>query len=56
MTEKELLYVEDILDHLKNLEDICNYYVEDVDDDMKEILQNISDTSNQEYKKIYNLL
>ncbi|MBR1377277.1 MAG: hypothetical protein IJ565_05680 [Bacilli bacterium] len=33
MTQKELLYVEDAVEHETNTIDICNYIIETVDDE-----------------------
>lgn len=56
MTEKELLYLEDILNHIKDLKEISSYYTEDVNENLEVLLQNIADTSQQNFNKIYNLL
>lgn len=56
MTEKELLYLEDILNHIKDLKEISEYYTEDVDNNLEVLLQNVVNTSNQQYNKILNLL
>ena len=30
MTEKELMYIEDVLEHEKDLQNICEYYANEV--------------------------
>lgn len=56
MTEKELLYLEDILNHIKDLKEISSYYTEDVNESLEVLLQNIVNTSQQDFDKLYNLL
>lgn len=56
MTEKELLYFEDILNHVQDLKEISNYYTEDVEGELETLLQNVVTTSEQHFNKIYNLL
>lgn len=56
MTEKELLYLEDILNHIKDLKDISEYYTEDVNDNLEVLLQNVVNTSTEQYNKTLNLL
>lgn len=56
MTEKELLYLEDVLNHINDLKEITSYYTEDVKEELANLLQNIANVSEQEYKKIYNLM
>lgn len=57
MTEKELLYVEDILEHEKDFKSICEYYKEKVKDkDVKNLLDNVVKEQEQNYKKVFNLL
>ena len=45
MTQKELLYVEDAVEHEKNTIDICNYIIETVDDN------DLADFMKKELKK-----
>lgn len=56
MTEKELLYLEDILNHINDLKEISSYYTEDVKEELTSILQDIANVSEQEYKKLYTLM
>jgi hypothetical protein len=57
MTEKELLYVEDILEHEKDFKSICEYYSNEIEDkNVKDLLDNIVKSQEQNYKKVFNLL
>ncbi len=56
MTDKELMYVEDALEQSKQLEDISNYFIEDVSDDVEGILNDVIDAAQKQFKKIYSLL
>ena len=56
MTEKELMYVEDALEQSKQLEDISNYYMDDVNDEVEGILNDVADTAKKQFKRIFNLL
>ncbi len=57
MTEKELLYVEDILEHEKDFKSICEFYSNQVKDkDVKNLLDNIVKSQEQNYKKVFSLL
>jgi hypothetical protein len=56
MTDKELMYVEDALEQSKQLEDISNYYMDDVSDEVEGILNDVADTSKKQFKRIFSLL
>jgi hypothetical protein len=57
MTEKELMYIEDVLEHEKDLASICEYYTNIVSDKApKDILESLSKFQNQNYEKLYGLL
>lgn len=45
MTQKELLYIEDAIEHETNTIDICNYIIETVDD------SDLADFMKKEVKK-----
>lgn len=49
MTEKELLYLEDVLNHLDDASKIANYYSNLVEDDLKEMLLKLS----TDFKKLF---
>ena len=57
MTEKELMYIEDIIEHEKDLESICNYYINEVqDNELKDLLDLVANFQKQNYKELYGLL
>jgi hypothetical protein len=56
MTEKELLYVEDVLEQSKQLEDVTNFYIGQVSEEVEDTLNEVMDTANKQFKRIYNLL
>lgn len=49
MTEKELLYLEDVLNHLDDASKITNYYSNLVEGDLKEMLLKLS----TDFKKLF---
>ena len=57
MTQKELLYIEDTLGHLKTMEDLLSVAKNNLEDEkLKKFVSNeLSKTKNQ-YKKVYALL
>ncbi len=56
MTDKELMYVEDALEQSKQLEDISNYFADDISDGVEGILNEVADVAKKQFKRIYNLL
>ena len=56
MTQKELLYVEDVLSHTQDLEKICNYFSSQANDDMKNFLTYIESKSHTIFDEFYRLL
>lgn len=57
MTEKELMYIEDILEHEKDLQNICEYYTNEVaEEETKNFLTSLSKFQAQNYGKLYGLL
>ncbi len=56
MTEKELLYVEDVLEQAKQLDEISTYYTDEVEEECGELLNEVATVSSKQFKRIYNLL
>ena len=56
MTTKELLYLEDILEHTKDLRNLSKIYLEEINEDLKDILSNVIQVTEDEYQKNCNLL
>lgn len=56
MTQKELLYVEDVLSHTQDLEKICNNFSNRVEDDIKNFITYVEDKSHTIFNDFYNLL
>lgn len=56
MTNKELLYLEDVLEHIKDLRNISKYYLNDVEEEIKEVLEDVIEVAEKEYEKNCNLL
>ncbi len=57
MSEKELLYIDDVMGHLTNINDyLANYMVSVEDENFKKVLENLDKTTKSLYKKFYKLL
>ncbi len=57
MSEKELLYIEDTLSHLTNINDFLKNYIIGVEDkNFKSSLEDLEDKTKDIYKKFYKLL
>lgn len=57
MSEKELLYIDDTLSHLKQIDEFCNDYIVSIEDDtLKNVVDNLITKNNEVYKKVYKLL
>lgn len=57
MSEKELLYIDDVLSHLEQLSVFCNEYVIDLEDEaFKNILDELLKENESMHKKFCKLL
>jgi cAMP phosphodiesterase len=57
VTEKELMYIEDVLEHEKDLQNICEYYANEVSNqETKDFLISLLNFQEQNYEKLYGLL
>lgn len=57
MSEKELLYIDDVLSHLMNMNDfLCNYIVSIEDENFRTVLEDLEKTNKELYKKFYKLI
>ncbi len=57
MSEKELLYIEDALGHIVNMQDYLTNHIELVEDEnFKKVLTDLSKTNKEVYKKFYKKL
>ena len=57
MTEKELMYIEDVLEHEKDLQNFCEYYANEVSNqETKDFLISLLNFQEQNYEKLYGLL
>jgi len=57
MTEKELLYVEDVLSHSQDLEKICNNFLnENIEEDIKNFIMSIGSKHKIMFDTFYNIL
>ncbi len=57
MSEKELLYTQDVLSHLESMKDyISNYKVGVDDENFKKVLDDLEDLTSSVYKKYYKLI
>lgn len=57
MSEKELLYIDDTLSHLKQLEDFCKEYSNDLDNEnFYNNLEEVIKKSKELFQKFYKLL
>lgn len=57
MTQKELLYIEDCLGHLKTMEDLLNVSLKEViDDELKTFISNEISITKKQYNSLYSLL
>lgn len=57
MTEKELLYTKDVLDQGLELKEVVNYYKSIInDDDLLNLLDDIENNNDKEYKKLSKFL
>lgn len=56
MTEKELLYLEDILEQSKQLQDISNYYSSEISEELCEVLEEVEETAKKQFEKVFDLL
>lgn len=54
MTEKELLYIDDILGHINNMEEFLDLYADGLENDKsKTVLEDLSKLNKDAYKKFY---
>ncbi|HBA37806.1 MAG TPA: hypothetical protein DCY94_03705 [Firmicutes bacterium] len=54
MTEKELLYIDDILGHITNMEEFLDIYACTLEDDkMNNCLESLCKLNKDAYKKFY---
>lgn len=57
MTQKELLYIEDTLGHLKTMEDLLTLAKSNLEDErLKKFVSNELTKTKRQYKKVYSLL
>lgn len=56
MTQKELLYVEDALSQIQNLEKICNNFSNQVEGDTRNFLIYLEDKIHTIFNDFYNIL
>lgn len=57
MSEKELMYIEDILGHMSELDKICSSLLDLSDNiDVNDIINDTLDKNKKLFKKIYNML
>lgn len=57
MSEKELLYIDDILSNITNINDFLNENIEEIEDeDFKKELEGLSKVNKEFYKKFYKLI
>jgi len=57
MSEKELLYIDDVLSHLRNMNDFLNNYIVSIEDDnFKDVLEDLEKNKKELYKKFYKLI
>lgn len=54
MTEKELLYIDDVLGHITNMEDFLDLYAGSLENDKsRTVLEDLSKLNKDAYKKFY---
>ncbi len=54
MTEKELLYIDDVLGHIENAEEFVKMHEEDLEsEEFKDVLNKLSSLNKDCYKKFY---
>lgn len=57
MSEKELLYTEDVLSHLQSIDDyLANYTIGVDDENFKKVLEDLETLTKSVYKKYYKLI
>lgn len=57
MTQKELLYIEDVLGHLRIMEDLLTLAKQNLEDDsLRDFISGELIKTKKQYKKIYDLL
>lgn len=57
MSEKELLYTEDVLSHLESINDyLTNYKIGVEDANFKKVLEDLETLTKATYKKYYKLI
>ena len=57
MSEKELLYTEDVLSHLQSIDDyLANYTISVDDENFKKVLEDLETLTKSVYKKYYKLI
>ena len=57
MTQKELLYIEDTLGHLKTMEDLLSVAKSNLEDEkLKKFVSNELSKTRKQYEKVYALL
>ena len=57
MSEKELLYIDDMLGHIKNIEDfICANVSAIEDENFLKVLKELESLNKEVYKKFYKLI
>lgn len=57
MTEKELLYIDDVLGHITNMEEYLDLYAESLEDDkFKNVVEKLGKLNKEAYKKFYKII
>lgn len=57
MSEKELLYIDDVLGHISNMEDFLDEYSLALEDETyKNIILELSKLNKETYKKFYKMI
>jgi len=56
MSEKELMYIDDALSHLEQIDKIVNSVKKDVDDDVCSFLEKLIEKNDKVYTSFYKLV
>lgn len=56
MTEKELLYLEDAVNHASDAKKICNYYASIIGNDLSSIITNYETEFNKIYQNLIGII
>ncbi len=57
MTEKELLYIDDILGHITNMEEYLDMYAASLEDEkFSNVVEELGKLNRESYKKFYKTL